>query len=179
MFQNKVVVITGGAAGIGKCMAEEFRKAGATVCVIDKAEGDHYVGDISKKEVLEAFATDVIARHGKIDVLVNNALPIMRGIDACSYEEFQYALAVGVTVSVIACIPMRYMKKPIHMALGMVFLAVYYGAVAVGLLTTAGTQDPGLALYVVSLFCLPCVIPGNIFAWAMWWRFRGDEEDEE
>ena len=88
-------------------------------------------------------------------------------------------LAVGVTVSVIACIPMRYMKKPIHMALGMVFLAVYYGAVAVGLLTTAGTQDPGLALYVVSLFCLPCVIPGNIFAWAMWWRFRGDEEDEE
>ena len=51
MFQNKVVVITGGAAGIGKCMAEEFRKAGATVCVIDKAEGDHYVGDISKKEV--------------------------------------------------------------------------------------------------------------------------------
>ena len=97
MFQNKVVVITGGAAGIGKCMAEEFRKAGATVCVIDKAEGDHYVGDISKKEVLEAFATDVIARHGKIDVLVNNALPIMRGIDECSYEEFQYALAVGVT----------------------------------------------------------------------------------
>ena len=97
MFQNKVVVITGGAAGIGKCMAEEFQKAGATVCVIDKAEGDHYVGDISKKEVLEAFATDVIARHGKIDVLVNNALPIMRGIDECSYEEFQYALAVGVT----------------------------------------------------------------------------------
>ena len=97
MFQNKVVVITGGASGIGKCIAEEFQKAGAQVCVIDKAQGDHYVGDISKKEGLEAFAKEVIEKHGHVDILVNNALPIMRGIDQCSYEEFQYALAVGVT----------------------------------------------------------------------------------
>ena len=97
MFENKIVVVTGGANGIGKCITEEFRKAGATVCVIDIAQGDHYVGDISKKEVLEAFAGDVIARHGHVDILINNALPIMRGIAECSYEEFQYALAVGVT----------------------------------------------------------------------------------
>lgn len=97
MFQDKVVVITGGAAGIGKCIAEEFQKAGAKVCIIDKAPGDHFVGDISDKAVLEAFAKDVIAKHGVVDILVNNALPIMRGIAECSYEEFQYALAVGVT----------------------------------------------------------------------------------
>ena len=97
MFQNKVVVVTGGAAGIGKCIAEEFSKAGATVCVIDKTQGDHCVGDISDKTVLEAFAKDVISKYGRVDILINNALPIMRGIDQCSYEEFQYALSVGVT----------------------------------------------------------------------------------
>ena len=97
MFTDKIVVITGGAAGIGRCMAEEFIKAGAVVCVIDKAPGNHYVGDISDKAVLEDFARDVIAKHGHVDILINNALPIMRGIETCTYEEFQYALAVGVT----------------------------------------------------------------------------------
>ena len=97
MFQNKVVVITGGAAGIGKCIAQEFQKAGAQVCIIDKTPGDHFVGDISDKAVLEAFAENTIAKYGAVDILVNNALPIMRGIDTCTYEEFQYAMAVGVT----------------------------------------------------------------------------------
>ena len=97
MFRNKVVVITGGAHGIGLCIAQEFEKQGAHVCVIDKAEGGHYVGDIAHKQVLEAFAADVLARYGHVDVLVNNALPITRGIDRCTYEEFSYALAVGVT----------------------------------------------------------------------------------
>ena len=97
MFQDKVIVITGGAGGIGKCIAEEFKKNGAQVCVIDCAPGDHYVGDIADKATLEAFARQVIDRHGKVDVLVNNAPPPFRGIDSCSYEEFQTALAVGVT----------------------------------------------------------------------------------
>ena len=97
LFENKVVVITGGAGGIGKCIAEEFTKEGANVCVIDCAEGSHYVGDIGSKAVLEDFARTVIEKHGRVDVLVNNAPPSFIGIDECSYEQFQNALAVGVT----------------------------------------------------------------------------------
>ena len=97
LFQDKIVVITGGAGGIGKCVAEEFANEGATVCVIDCAEGDHYVGNIGDKATLENFAQTVIQKHGRVDVLVNNAPPGFIGIDDCSYEQFQNALAVGVT----------------------------------------------------------------------------------
>ena len=97
MFQNKVIVITGGAGGIGKCIAEEFAKQGAIVHIIDKAPGDHYVGDIADKATLEDFARSVIDAHGKVDVLVNNAPPGFVGIDKCSYEQFQRSLAIGVT----------------------------------------------------------------------------------
>ena len=106
-FKGKVAVITGGAQGIGRCIAEMFREQGAAACVIDLKEltpeeasafaDFYYRGDISQEETLRSFAEEVILKYGRIDYLINNALPLFKGIDDCSYEEFNYALRVGVT----------------------------------------------------------------------------------
>lgn len=98
-FENKIVIVTGGAHGIGKCICEEFEKLGAKVCTIDLLDNPYFKGDISIKQTLEQFVEKVISDYGHVDYLINNAAPMSKGIQECTYEEFNYALNVGVTAA--------------------------------------------------------------------------------
>lgn len=95
-FEKKVVLITGSHHGIGRKTKELFEKEGAIVCGIDKQAGEFFTGDLKDPKVIEAYVDAVVSRYGRIDIIVNNAKPAMRGIHEGNYEAFMEALAVGV-----------------------------------------------------------------------------------
>jgi len=100
-FKNKTIVITGGANGIGKCIAQHFKSSGAEIAVIDKVGSSETYDlflqdDVSEKEVLKEFANAVITKFGKIDCLINNACFMNGGIFDNEYEDFLYLQKVGI-----------------------------------------------------------------------------------
>lgn len=101
MAERKVIVLTGGARGIGRAAAERFHQEGHLVAVIDRqAAGpacDWFMeGDLSRREDVEAFAAGCRARYEGVDALIHNAMASRGGYPDCGWEDFMWAQAVGV-----------------------------------------------------------------------------------
>jgi len=92
-YKNKTAVITGGANGIGRRIAESFMDAGAKVAVIDKSEKPiacdfYFRGDIADEQALTDFAGEIKNKFGGADYLINNACLSRGGIlSDCGYDD--------------------------------------------------------------------------------------------
>lgn len=100
-FTDKAAVVTGGARGIGRSLAQALKERGARTAVIDLLEDgpdcDYFLrGDVADPGTLEAFASECLARFGRIDILVNNAMLTRGGLADCGYDDFLYVQRVGV-----------------------------------------------------------------------------------
>jgi len=100
-FDGKIALVTGGRTGIGRAIAARLRKEGAQVLTAQRSadpEFDHVLADFSDPETPARVVENVVARNGRLDVLVNNAgLMQETSVEAMALEDWQRALAVNLT----------------------------------------------------------------------------------
>jgi NAD(P)-dependent dehydrogenase (short-subunit alcohol dehydrogenase family) len=79
---GKIAVVTGAVSGIGLAVAERFRAAGAIVVGIDRMPAERSIAaDVSDESSLAAAFDAVVAEHGRLDIVVNNAGIQPLGVD--------------------------------------------------------------------------------------------------
>ena len=128
-FDDHLVLVTGGGSGLGEADARLFAEEGATVIVADinVADGERVSGeiggsasfvrlDVSDESAWQALMSDIASRHGKLDVLVNNAgISSVNTPETITAADLKFAWDVSVGGTVFGCkhaIPL--MKRSPH-----------------------------------------------------------------
>jgi NAD(P)-dependent dehydrogenase (short-subunit alcohol dehydrogenase family) len=99
-LDGDVAVVTGGASGIGRAVASAFAAVGAEVAIFDVTAGGAGVTavDVANEAQVKAAFAQVIARHGRVDVLFNNAgIAIRQPTTELTLEDWNKVVAVNMT----------------------------------------------------------------------------------
>jgi 3-oxoacyl-[acyl-carrier protein] reductase/pyridoxal 4-dehydrogenase len=155
-FDDRVAIVTGGAQGIGKAIADKLAGEGATVVIADingdgaqRAAPEGGLGmqvDTSSEEDVKRMVAETVAAYGRLDILVNNAAIVpFKAWDEVDFAEWRRIMAVNLDGTFLTC---HYGHKPMREA--------GYGRIVnmASNVILAGT--PNLAHYVAS--------KGGIFA---------------
>ena len=107
-LEGKVGIVTGGAQGIGAAIVSGLQAAGATVVVADLNPPDGGIrADVASEEDVSAMVEETLQRHGRIDVLVNNAGLYasleMRSFTEIPLDEWNRVLEVNVASMFLTC----------------------------------------------------------------------------
>jgi NAD(P)-dependent dehydrogenase (short-subunit alcohol dehydrogenase family) len=108
-LDDRVVVITGGSAGIGLATAEEMARSGATVATVSRGDAPgigealHLAADLAEREEPQRVVAEVEARLGRVDVLVNNVgLAVARRLEDVTDDDWELSWRLNVMSAVRA-----------------------------------------------------------------------------
>jgi NAD(P)-dependent dehydrogenase (short-subunit alcohol dehydrogenase family) len=103
-LESSVALVTGGASGLGAACAERFAAEGATVVTVDLAGTADHLADVCDEAQMSDVVDDVVARHGRLDVVVNSAGVAGGGpVHLLDMAEWERVIRVNLTGTFVVC----------------------------------------------------------------------------
>lgn len=124
-FNDSVVLITGGAAGIGRATGEMLARQGARINILDlsidgaPADWTAYKGSVTDDDAIRAAIENIAGREGRIDILVNNAgISFYGSIEDGTMDDWSRVIDVNlISVARVSRLALPYLRKSDHAAI--------------------------------------------------------------